>query len=268
MKVCVVGLGNIGMPTALYWKEKEANVCGVDISTSKILDAQKNGIVAYPKVTDIVGHIDVFVICVNTSYDHENQVVDVKNLFQVCNDIMKRKRIPLIVSLESTMPIGITRYIHREIFKKKIEHVFCFPHRWWSEDTENCGINVHRVFGAIKNESIPIGTRLFEMILGIPTTPLSSVEMAELTKITENARRAVDIAFAEDLFMYATLLNLDFKELQEAVNTHFAHDMKEARKGIGGECLPLAMDYLMHLKKSKLIGGAQATDFDYRTWIQ
>jgi UDP-N-acetyl-D-mannosaminuronic acid dehydrogenase len=103
--------------------------------------------------------------------------------------------------------------------------------------------------------------------LGIPMHPVSKIEVAELTKIIENAHRYLQIAFAEDLYLYCQANNINFAELRDSLNTKWNVNILEPREGIGGHCLP--KDTLMFLQsskyiKSKILTAAVEVDQDYR----
>ncbi|MGH9912439.1 MAG: NAD(P)-binding domain-containing protein [Nitrososphaeraceae archaeon] len=85
--------------------------------------------------------------------------------------------------------------------------------------------------------------------LGIPLHPVSDVEIAEITKIAENAHRYLQIAFAEDIYLYCQANSINFPELREALNTKWNVEILEPRDGIGGHCLP--KDTKMFLQSSK-----------------
>jgi UDP-N-acetyl-D-mannosaminuronate dehydrogenase len=105
--------------------------------------------------------------------------------------------------------------------------------------------------------------------LGIPMHPVSDIEIAELAKIIENADRYLQIAFAEDLYIYCQANNISFPELRDAVNTKWNVHILEPREGIGGHCLP--KDTKMFLQssksiKSKILQAAIEVDQDYRRY--
>src|SRR5205807_1018344 len=107
--------------------------------------------------------------------------------------------------------------------------------------------------------------------LGISMHPVSNVEIAELTKIAENAHRYLQIAFAEDLYLYCQANNLNFSELRDALNTKWNVNILEPKEGIGGHCLP--KDTRMFLQssksiKSKILTAAIEVDQDYRQYRQ
>jgi len=97
--------------------------------------------------------------------------------------------------------------------------------------------------------------------------PVSEIEIAELTKIVENADRYMQIAFSEDLYLYCQANNVNFGELRDALNTKWNVKILEPRDGVGGHCLP--KDTKMFLQssksiKSKILMAAMEVDQDYR----
>ena len=96
---------------------------------------------------------------------------------------------------------------------------------------------------------------------------LKEIEVAEITKIAENAHRYLQIAFAEDLYIYSQANNINFAELRDSLNTKWNVNILEPREGIGGHCLP--KDTKMFIEssremKSKILSAAMEVDQDYR----
>src|SRR5689334_18213078 len=87
--------------------------------------------------------------------------------------------------------------------------------------------------------------------LDIRMHAVPQIEIAEITKIAENAHRYLQIAFAEDLYLYCQANNINFAELRDALNTKWNVNILEPRDGIGGHCLP--KDTKMFLQSSKSI---------------
>ena len=100
--------------------------------------------------------------------------------------------------------------------------------------------------------------------------PVSSVEVAELTKIVENAHRYLQIAFAEELYLYCKSNGISFPELRESLNTKWNVDILEPRDGIGGHCLPkdtkMFINSSSNTIKSKILQAAMEIDEDYREY--
>lgn len=117
------------------------------------------------------------------------------------------------------------------------------------------------------NDNNPVTRRS----LSIPMHPVSKIEVAEMTKTIENAYRYLQIAFAEDLYLYCQANNINFSELRDALNTKWNVNILEPREGIGGHCLP--KDTRMFLQssksiKSKILTAAVEVDQDYRRYMQ
>jgi UDP-N-acetyl-D-mannosaminuronic acid dehydrogenase len=106
-----------------------------------------------------------------------------------------------------------------------------------------------------------------EISLGIPMHPVTEIEIAEVTKVIENAHRYLQIAFAEELYLYCQANNINFPELRDALNTKWNVNILEPREGIGGHCLPKDTKMFLHSSKSirsKILTAAIEADLDYR----
>ena len=95
----------------------------------------------------------------------------------------------------------------------------------------------------------------------------SSIEVAEMCKITENSHRYLQIAFAEDLKMLCAKIGMNFEDLRAACNTKWNVDIPEARDGIGRHCLPKDIRYVTSLAPSTLLESAMKVDKEYREWL-
>jgi UDP-N-acetyl-D-mannosaminuronate dehydrogenase len=97
--------------------------------------------------------------------------------------------------------------------------------------------------------------------------PVSEIEIAEITKVVENADRYLQIAFAEELYLYCQANNINFPELRDAVNTKWNVNILEPREGIGGHCLPKDTKMFLQSSKSirsKILTTAMEVDEHYR----
>ncbi len=117
------------------------------------------------------------------------------------------------------------------------------------------------------NNNISHGNNTKITSLGIPMHPVPEIEIAELTKIIENAHRYLQIAFAEDLYLYCQANNINFAELRDSLNTKWNVNILEPREGIGGHCLPKDTKMFLNSSKSiksKILEAAIEVDNDYR----
>jgi len=270
MKVCVLGLGEVGLPTGEYMVRKGIEVLGYDIKQEAVERAKTQGIKASTHWEELPVS-DVYIICVYAGL--KNNSPDFSSIFEVCEKI-KAKNLHLpsskvcLISVESTVIPGLCRKLYEEIFQRRVNLVHV-PHRYWAGDPIKHGVKQPRVIGAINNKSLKEGLNFYNGILGVPLHKVSSIEIAEMSKIAENAYRYVQIAFAEELKIVCDELGMNFKEVREACNTKWNIEIPEARDGIGGHCIPKDAKYFSSLtKRAKLIDSAMLVDEIYRKWIR
>lgn len=289
-RVLIVGLGQLGLPIAKYVKERGFDTYGYDIEQKAVERAEK---VASIKRADSFSDFDVYIICVSTHKPGDIFVPQIEGLLRVVEEISRKAKNGAIVSIESTIPRGTSKKVF-EMLNHRL-HVVHVPHRWYALEESEHGVNQLRVIGGVHDcclrsalqfytgsgiggintssgDSITDnGSRNINRNLGIPLHPVSNIEIAEIAKVAENAHRYLQIAFAEDLYLYCRANNLSFPELREAINTKWNVNILEPRDGIGGHCLP--KDTRMFLQssksvKSKILTAALEVDQDYRSHRQ
>ena len=265
-RVCVLGLGEVGLPTAIYIMERGLEVWGYDINPHAVERAKEREIKATTDWNEIPP-MDIHVICVPTLLK-EDEAPDLSPVFDVAEKIAQKATSSTLVSIESTIIPGASRKIWKEIFKEHVKLVHV-PHRYWRGNPVRYGVRQLRVIGAVNQESLDAGLRFYRDTLDIPLHIVSSVEVAEISKIAENAYRYVQIAFAEELRMICENLELDFEEVRRACNTKWNIEILEARDGIGGHCLPKDIRYLAYLTpRNILLKAAISVDKEYREWLK
>lgn len=264
MKVCVVGLGQIGFPVAQYAQEKGLEVYGYDINPKTVESAAKAGKFKASTKWQEIPTADAYIVCVTTSQTPDGP--DLSPVFEVCKKIAEQAKPSALVAIESTIIPGTSKKIFETLFKGKVLLVHA-PHRYWADQPEKHGVNQIRVIGAVNKESLKTGLQFYKDTLGIPMHTCSSVEVAEMCKITENSHRYLQIAFAEDLKMMCEKIGMSFEELRAACNTKWNVDIPEARDGIGRHCLPKDIKYVTSLAPSTLLESAMVVDKKYREWL-
>ncbi len=265
MKLCVIGLGQVGLPVAQYALTKGLEVWGYDIKLSTVENARKTGKIKVTSSWKDVPPVDAYIICVTTGQVNESP--DLSAVFDVCKKISEKANSPSLVSIESTIVPGASKKIYEAIFNRKINLVHV-PHRYWADEPVKHGVNQLRVIGAVNSESLKAGLKLYQDALGIPLHACSSIEIAEMCKITENSHRYLQIAFAEELRMMCTKIGISFDDLREACNTKWNVDIPEARDGIGRHCLPKDIKYVTSLAPSAILESAMKVDQKYREWLE
>lgn len=263
-KICVIGLGTVGFNTAMYCKSRGIDVLGYDIDPDAVGNALRNGIYASTRWKDLV-RCDIYIICVSTGLD-KNGNSDMSAVMEVCRRLVPKK--PRLVCIESTVMPGTTRKVWAEIFDKKIPTVHC-PQRYWADDPYKRGVRRLRVIRGTELTGSLLGQYFYRVVLNIPMHIVSSVEVAELCKVLENAHRYLQIAAAEEFKMLAAKFKVDFNELRTAINTTGNPPLLEARDGIGGHCLPMAAGLTFQLYNDcELLLAARIIDATYRKWLK
>ena len=264
MKVAVIGLGQVGLPVAQYVQRKGLEVWGIDINPSTVENLAKTEKFNVTNSWKNVPQVETYIVSVTTSQVNNNP--DLSPVFDVCKKISENTSQSSLVAIESTIVPGTCKKIFETIFKNRIALVHA-PHRYWPAAPEKHGVNQLRVIGGVDSESLNKGANFYQDVLGIPMHVVSSAEVAEMCKITENSHRYLQIAFAEELKMICSRIGLDFSELRAAVNTKWNVDLPEARVGIGGHCLPKDIRYVTSLAHSKILESAINVDKQYREWL-
>jgi nucleotide sugar dehydrogenase len=263
-KVCVVGLGQIGFPVAQYVYAKGFDVCGYDINPATVERVAKTEKFHVASKWKDIPKADFYVICVTTG--QKDNLPDVSAVFSVCKDIASVADASALVTVESTIVPGTCQKIFKETFKGKIRLVHC-PHRYWADEPEKHGVNQLRVIGGVNDASLKAGLAFYKEALGIPMHVCSTVEVAEMCKITENSHRYLQIAFAEELRLMCARMGMSFEDLRAALNTKWNVDLPEARDGIGRHCLPKDIRYVTSLAPSEILDSAMSVDVKYRAWL-
>jgi UDP-N-acetyl-D-mannosaminuronate dehydrogenase len=275
------------LPVAKYVKQRGFETFGYDMNSERMKQAEKNfGI----KSIEQFDEIDVFILCVSTHDPDDEYTPYVDGLFELARKISKEAKNCSHVTIESTVPKGTSKKIF-EILNHRL-HVAHVPHRWYALEEEIHGVNQVRVIGGVSDCCLKTALQFYDrnnvalefnditnnedtsgnpqttaVDLGIPMHPVSEIEIAELTKIIENADRYLQIAFSEDLYLYCQANNVNFGELRDSLNTKWNVKILEPRDGVGGHCLP--KDTKMFLQssksiKSKILMSAMEVDKEYR----
>jgi UDP-N-acetyl-D-mannosaminuronate dehydrogenase len=288
-RVLVIGLGQLGLPVAKYIKQRGGfDVYGYDISSKAMDRAQTTA--GIKKATNF-SDFDVYILCISTHKPEDMFSPQIEGLLSIIDKISKEAKNGALVSIESTIPKGTSKKVF-EMLNHRL-HVAHAPHRWYALEEQEHGVNQVRVIGGVCDCCLKIAMYFYDgrsenmnnsssfsssneekskaKSLGIPMHPVSDIEIAELAKIIENADRYLQIAFAEDLYIYCQANNISFPELRDAVNTKWNVHILEPREGIGGHCLP--KDTKMFLQssksiKSKILQAAIEVDQDYRRYRQ
>jgi UDP-N-acetyl-D-mannosaminuronic acid dehydrogenase len=263
-KVAVIGLGYIGLPTAALIASRGMQVVGVDTNEHVVRTVASGAIhISEPDLDGLVSKVvssgalatsakpqpaDVFIIAVPTPIDRDNRP-DLSSVNAAVDSILDLLVPGNLVILESTSPIGTTEGIAKRIAERRPDlHVgvngkengaiyvaYC-PERVLPGRILTELINNDRCIGGITPACARLAQRFYKTFVRgacIATTARS----AELVKLTENAFRDTNIAFANELSLICDRFDINVWEVIDIANRHPRVNVLRPGPGVGGHCI-------------------------------
>jgi UDP-N-acetyl-D-glucosamine dehydrogenase len=270
-RVCVVGLGYVGLPLAVEFAQAGFPVVGIDIDPGKVegvragrshvedVSAETVARLAAPEPApgrvfsttnfDELTHADAISICVPTPLNKEKSP-DVSYILAAANEVAARLRKGQVVVLESTTYPGTTHELLLPMFEQtgllvgKDFHLAFSPER---VDPGNAayGIrNTPKVMGGTTPACLDAALVLYSTIIET-VVPVSSTSAAEMVKLLENTFRAVNIGLVNEVAIMCDKLGLDVWEVIQAASTKpYGFMTFYPGPGLGGHCIPVDPFYL------------------------
>jgi UDP-N-acetyl-D-mannosaminuronic acid dehydrogenase len=265
-KVAVIGLGYIGLPTAALIASRGIQVVGVDTKEDVVRTVASGAIhIAEPDLDGLVQKVvssgslvtsttpepaDVFIIAVPTPIDGMNRP-DLKSVNAAVESILDVLAPGNLVILESTSPIGTTETIAKRIAEGRpdlhidtngkdeacVSVAYC-PERVLPGRILTELINNDRCIGGITPGCTRRAQRFYKMFVRgacVPTT----ARAAELVKLTENAFRDTNIAFANELSLICDRFDINVWEVIDLANRHPRVNVLRPGPGVGGHCIAI-----------------------------
>lgn len=260
IKLAVIGLGYVGLPTAVVFASRSFNVIGVDIDVSRVV-AVNHG-VSYTReagldellkkvvsggwlraTVDADEALDLCnVVLVDVSTSVREGVADLSHITDVLRKVSKKLRRGMLVVIESTVPPGTTSGLAREILEMgsglKAEDDFYLAHvpeRIAPGKAIDELLNVPRVVGGVGPKSTERAVAIYSEVNPNPLP--TDATTAEFVKLAENTYRDLNIAFANLLALIAEGLGIDVYEAIRLANTHPRVKILQPGSGVGGPCL-------------------------------
>jgi UDP-N-acetyl-D-mannosaminuronic acid dehydrogenase len=264
-KILVIGLGEIGLATASYLSSLGVGVDGYDIRQQALENAKSNQ--AIHQAAQDLSDYDYYIICVSTHSNGDLFVPDLGSIYEIAEELARKGKPGSLVCIDSTVTVGTTRRF-LNIVKHKL-HVAHIPHRYYANERDIYGVRQIRVAGGCEPCCLKSAMEFYNDGLGIPLVSVEPVEIAEASKLVENASRFLQIAFTEEIKLLCDKMQIDFNLLRSAVNSKWNVKLLEARKGINGHCLPkdshMYSDLVTkHLGMDSIIKIAKKIDRSYR----
>lgn len=274
-KICVVGIGYIGLPTAAMFAKNGYSVVGVDINEKVVNELNRGNIlIEEPNLGELVKNMvdiknlsasttpcnsDVFIISVPTPIN-EGKKADMKHVISACKSILPYIRKGNIVILESTSPIGTTGGIIKPILEstnfevgKDIYLGYCpervIPGNMLKELTSN-----DRIIGGINEISANKIKDIYSAFVE-GNMYLTDTKTAEMCKLMENTYRDVNIALANELAMICNEIGINVWDVIRYCNKHPRVNIHSPGPGVGGHCLAVDPWFIVEKipDKAKLI---------------
>jgi UDP-N-acetyl-D-mannosaminuronic acid dehydrogenase len=248
VRICVVGLGRVGLPTVARAAEAGHDVTGVDRDPAALIRA-RGAHPTEPGLTEVVSaavssgrlafatvpvRADVYVVCVGTPLA-EGARADLSALDAALASIGAVAPPGALLVIESTVPVGTA---DRAAAALPGLRVAAAPERVWPGRALRELAENPRVVGGVDEESA-VAAAAFFATLGAGDIDRTDARTAELVKLCENAARDVEIALANTLAAVSRAHGLDPHAVRALVNRHPRVALREPGIGVGGHCLPV-----------------------------
>ncbi|NQZ25651.1 MAG: UDP-N-acetyl-D-mannosamine dehydrogenase [Colwellia sp.] len=304
--ISVIGLGYIGLPTAAVIASNGIRVKGVDVN-QHVVDTINQGKIhiVEPGLEELVkcavadgnltAHIepqaaDAFLIAVPTPFkgaDHQPDLKYIESAARALAPLLERGN---LVVLESTSPVGATEKMAAWLSEARPD--LTFPQHLSEEDkiadfkpdifVAHCPERVlpgqvirelvdnDRIIGGMDNMSTLAATTVYKSFVHKGNCIATKARTAEMAKLTENASRDVQIAFANELSMICDKQGIDVWELIELANLHPRVNILQPGAGVGGHCIAVDPWFIVNSnpEEAKIIHQARNTNDHKPVWVQ
>jgi len=279
IKVCVIGIGRIGLPTALSFANKNLSTIGVDINTELVnsinsgkypLDDEPEFDKIFDKVTknkffsatdnisEALTKSNVVILSLPTPMD-KNCVPNYSALFSVAQDLHDFIQHETLIIIESTVEPGFIEDEFIKIVEGKNKKLTCnidFSIVACPE-TANPGEifsdfhKLPRLIGGFDEKFSQITAELYHYVFNVEIIHLPNCKTANAAKLTANVFRDVNIAFINELAMLFEKMDIDIIKVIEACDRKYNFQAHYPGSGVGGPCLPVnSYQYLNTARKT------------------
>ena len=264
--ICVIGLGAIGLPTAVVMASRGHHVSGVDIQES-VVSGLNRGETHFdePGLSDLLREVvtsgqfkaaaepvpaDTYLICVPTSLTPEGRPI-LDSVKAAAGAIGRVMRDGALVILESTVPPGTTAGLVKEVLEEasglqagsEFSLAHC-PERVLPGNILREIVNNDRIIGGVDEAATSKVVEIYATFVEGELVQTDSAS-AEVVKLAENIYRDVNIALANDLAVICEEVGVDVWEAIRLANLHPRVNIHQPGPGVGGYCVPLAAGFML-----------------------
>ena len=266
LKVCVIGIGRIGLPTALSFAKAGLQTIGMDIN-EKLVDSLNQGNFALkdePGYEDIFNNViksgnfsattnineavsksNLILLSLPTPMNKKN-IPDYSALESVCkqlSDILKPNSLIVVEStiepgfIENTL-INILEKTNRLYIGKNFTIGVC-PENANPGEILHDFTNLPRLVGSINEQTTKIITLIYDFVFSVELIIMPDCKTANAVKLTTNVFRDVNIAFINELSLMFDKLGIDTLKVLDAAKRKYNFQIHYPGAGVGGPCLPI-----------------------------
>lgn len=254
MKINVIGLGYIGLPTSLILAANGFKVVGSDIIESSV-NRLNSGCVTFEEAglqdlfnkakensiefsTSYDSHADMYIVTVPTPYVSDTKKIDPKYLINAVENILAVCKEESILVIESTVSPGTIDTFVRPLVAQSLKtiHVIHAPERILPGSMINELVYNSRTIGC---DDLIVGEKVKSVYSSFCKSDivLTSIRVAEMSKVVENTFRDINIAFANELAIICNEAELDVYEVIKIANHHPRVNILQPGPGVGGHCI-------------------------------
>lgn len=264
LKICIVGLGYIGLPSAALLANRGYQVQGIDISP-EVVDTINQGDIhivepdldtfvrsavnsGYLKASLKAEPADIFILAVPTPF-HDGYVPNIDYVLAATRSIAPVVKAGDMIILESTSPVGTTEKVAEVLAESGVDtaalHIAHCPERVLPGHIMRELVENDRIVGGITPDA---GEKVAEFYRTFVTGEVlvTDARTAEMAKLTENSFRDVNIAFANELSILCDKFGIDVWELIRLANRHPRVNILQPGTGVGGHCIAVDPWFIVH----------------------
>ena len=286
-KICVMGLGYIGLPSAALLASRGYDIIGVDVNEEIVNTINKGDIhIVEPDLDEFVSaavssgklkasmkpeEAEVFIIAVPTPFKGE-YIPDISYIESASSMISPYIKKENIVILESTSPVGTTKKVEEVLRKSGVDtnsiYIAHCPERVLPGRIMIELVSNDRIVGGINPESTNVVAEFYESFVN-GNVLRTDAKTAEFVKLVENSSRDVQIAFANELSILSDKLGVNVWEVIDLANKHPRVNILDPGTGVGGHCIAVDPWFIVHSggDDAKLIKTARKRNLEKTEWV-